>query len=364
MRVGIIGNYGATNVGDDAILSAVLKAHPDHECTVFSANPELTERQFNVPSVPLFPLGFRSFFKHGFFRSIRALRGQDVIIFGGGGLFQDDRLYACFLWAWQLAWVYWLKKPLFVYALGVGPLRTRLGRWLTRRALGQADVITVRDESSRQLLISLGLTEGEIHVTADPALLLKPHSLHVERTKGLVLVSLRPWLTHNAKTLEVFTEFLLKLKNERHTRFIFVCMQSIREHDRALLEPLARRVGGELWAPTNFAELLAKLQQAEFAIGMRFHFLIAALLADTPVLPIAYSPKVHALFAGTSLESYLLSVEELSTESLWDLWKRLSVDYNNVKVYERKRAEALKEMAEQNITLFHRFIQDLLTEVH
>ncbi len=352
MRVGIFGNYGATNVGDDAILQSLLASHPGHEFTVFSANPKAT-------AAPLFSLGFRSFFKHGFWRSLQALRAVDAVILGGGGLFQDDRLFACFLWAWQCLWVRVMGKPLFVVALGVGPLRTRLGCWLTRWALAHAQVITVRDQSSHDLLRAIGLNEGEIHVTADPAFLIPAPAHSPERTKGLILVSLRPWLTHSQTLLKVFTEFLLRLKNEKGARFVFVCMQSIREHDRSILEPLAKRLGGEVWVPPNFSALMARLGQAEFAIGMRYHFLIAALITETPALPISYSPKVEALFSGTSLERYVIPVQDLTADRLTENLKRLSVDYNNVQIYEKKRAEILREQADKNKALLDQFMADL-----
>lgn len=359
MQIGIIGNYGATNVGDDAILSAILASHHGNDFTVFSANPELTGHQFNVKTAPLFPLGFRAFLRYGFWRPVQALRKMDVIILGGGGLFQDDRLYACFLWAWQAFWVYLLRKPLFVYAIGVGPLKTKLGRWLTSYALYKANVITVRDQASCELLRKIGLTEGEIHVTADPAFLLKSPNTRLERTGNMYLISLRPWLGATSRILEVFTEFLLRLKNEKRAHFIFVCMQNIREHDRQILEPLAKRVGGTIWTPTDFTELLAKMQTAEFAIGMRLHFLIAALIAGTPTLPISYSPKIEALFAGTPLWRYLIRLGELSDVCLEETIKRLSVDYNNVKVYENKHTEFLNGSTNETIKLMDNFLADL-----
>ena len=107
MKLGLIGNYGATNVGDDAILASILKSHASHEWTVFSADPDDTHSRFKVKSAPLFPLGIRSLFKFGFRKSIRALKSVEAVVLGGGGLFQDNHVFACFLWAWEnfFAWL-------------------------------------------------------------------------------------------------------------------------------------------------------------------------------------------------------------------------------------------------------------------
>ena len=55
MKIGIIGNYGATNVGDVAILYSILKSHPKYDFIVFSANPDESHEEFGVKSAPLFP---------------------------------------------------------------------------------------------------------------------------------------------------------------------------------------------------------------------------------------------------------------------------------------------------------------------
>jgi len=367
MRVGIIGNYGATNIGDDAILASILNTLKEHEITVFSADPEMTRKQFNVKTVPLFPLGIRSFIKYGIRRSLAALKEADVVILGGGGLFQDSRLFACFLWAWQVWWVKWAKLPLFIYGTGVGPLKTALGRKLTSWAYSYAQGVTVRDEYSAKLLDDIKIAQpvtkweqgGIIHKTADPAFLLPKNENPKDRAKNLYVISLRPWLSYNSRIVSVFANILARLKEEKEANFVFVCMQQIREKDHIVLDPLIRKVGGEMYIPKYFSDLLELLRGAEFAIGMRYHFLIAAMMAQAPVIPISYSPKVDELFKGTPLEPYLIPVHELSVENLDRHIKRLSVDYNNAKIFERARANHLTEAAAKNVELFEDFINSI-----
>ncbi|MBU1017402.1 polysaccharide pyruvyl transferase family protein [Patescibacteria group bacterium] len=361
MKIGLIGNYGATNVGDEAILNAILKSHSDHEFVVFSVNPKETAHQFGVKSAPLFPLGFRSLFKHGFRQSFRALKSVDAVILGGGGLMQDEYLYACFLWAWQVFWVKFLGKPLFIYATGVGPLKTWIGRRLTRNVYRYAMGITVRDETSYNTLHRLGLPKENIEITADPAFLFKHLDQELARAAHTYLISLRPWLKYNSKIINTFTEYLLRLKGERNAKFIFVCMQSIREHDHRVIDPIMKKVGGTLLAPRHFSELLQAMSQTEFAIGMRYHFLIAAMLTKTPALAVSYSHKVDSLYKHSILEPYHLNVADLNPDHLEKKMKRLSVDYNNIRLYQKRRLEDFKELAEKNADYFDGFIK-MLTE--
>jgi polysaccharide pyruvyl transferase CsaB len=359
MKIGIIGNYGATNIGDDAILRAILNSHPDHDFVVFSADPKNTAGGLNVEAAPLFPLGVRSLFRHGFIRSIKAMMSVQAVILGGGGLMQDEYPYACFLWAWQIFWVKLFKKPLFIYATGVGPLKTRIGRALTRWVYKYAVGITVRDHISQNYLNRLGLPSENIEITSDPAFLFKPAEQEQTRNPHTYIISLRPWLKYNSRIISSFTGYLLKLKKEKGAKFIFVCMQSVKEHDRRVIDPILKELDGTLASPRNFSELLYLMKEAEFAIGMRYHFLIAAFLTKTPALAISYSHKVDSLFKDSILEPYMLPINELTEENLEKKMSRLSVDYNNIKIYQKRRLDDLKELAGKNIGYFEGFIKTL-----
>ncbi len=356
MKIGIIGNYGATNIGDESILDTLIKSLYGHEVTVFSADPDKTMADYGVRSVHVFPFGIRSAFKFGFQESIRALKEVDVVIFGGGGLFQDDYLYACFLWAWQIYWVKHFKKPLFFYGTGVGPLNTKLGKSVAKWAFSKADMITVRDGYSCRLLEKMGITEN-VYVTADPVFTSRTNDVVRERTKNLFIISLRPWLDRDKAIIDSFSDFLEHLKREKNAEFIFVCMQQIKEHDHTVIGPLITKFGGEIYIPKHFSDLIKVMQTAEFAIGMRYHFLIAALITKTPVIPISYSPKVDELFKGTPMASYLIPVDGLSGDKLHQCLKKLSVDYNNVIVYENVRINQLRSAARKNTELFKDFIK-------
>jgi len=361
MKLALVGNYGATNVGDDAILASILKSHASHEWTVLSADPEDTRERFKVKSVSLFPLGIRSLFRFGFRKSYKVLKSVEAVVLGGGGLFQDNHLLACFLWAWQVYWAKWLRKPLFIYATGVGPLKTWLGMFLTRWVYDYASGVTVRDKASYDKLVELGVSVAKVEITADPAFLFKSSEEGKTRESRTYLISLRPWLHHNPALVEGFAQVLLKLKAEKNATFAFICMQTVREHDRQVLEPLMERVGGTIAVPKDFSELVGLLEQAEFAIGMRYHFLIAALIARTPTLALSYSPKVLSLYEG-DLAPYCMGLGGFGAEALEKKLSRLSLDYNKFKLFARRRAQDLSDRAAKNPKFFEGFVQTLAKE--
>ncbi len=83
------------------------------------------------------------------------------------------------------------------------------------------------------------------------------------------------------------------------------------------------------------------------------------MLTKTPALAISYSHKVDSLYKNSILDPYMLPVSELSAEHLERAMTRLSTEYNNVKIYQERRIEDLKEAAEKNIDFFEGFIKTL-----
>ena len=162
------GYYGFGNIGDEAILTSTInalrKARPDLNLIVLSQHPDETSHTYNV----------ESYHRMSITEVTTAMKKSDLVIFGGGSLLQDATSFRSLLYYLSiinLAHIY--KKPVIVYANGIGPIRSRLGRVLTKRALETVEAITVRDAESRDELIEMGVTK-DIEVTADPAFLLEP----------------------------------------------------------------------------------------------------------------------------------------------------------------------------------------------
>jgi len=55
----------------------------------------------------------------------------------------------------------------------------------------------------------------------------------------------------------------------------------------------------------------------------------------------------------------MLPINELTEENLERKMSRLSVDYNNIKIYQKRRLDDFKDLAEKNIGYFEGFIKTL-----
>ena len=173
LRIAVSGYYGFKNAGDDAILMALVTTiralAPGAEITVFSYSPAETRQVYGVRAVNRWnPFGV-----------IWALLRSDILLSGGGGLLQDVTgvLSICY-YLMVVALALAVGKPVVYYAQGVGPVRTRFGRWLTRIVSNRVDLITVRDQASRDDLLAMGICRPPLVVTADPVLALNPSQLN------------------------------------------------------------------------------------------------------------------------------------------------------------------------------------------
>lgn len=131
-KIVLVGNFGAGNFGDELILAGFLKKIgkelPRAKVVVLAGKPKLVRRFHGVDALPQIPTGFRSFWKRGWWRSLRKIREADAIIFPGGGLFSDEESWrAIFLWSVHIFnFAIFLATRFFARPIG-RPLRKKMG---------------------------------------------------------------------------------------------------------------------------------------------------------------------------------------------------------------------------------------------
>ncbi|MFF9867555.1 polysaccharide pyruvyl transferase family protein [Streptomyces sp. NPDC013953] len=300
VTVGVLGSYGGRNVGDEAILTALLDriraGRPDVHFVVFSRNPEHSRGAH--PDVEV--VGWEGVCRE---RISEHLRRLSVLVLGGGGILYNTeaRRYLRLVRTAMDDGV-----PVFTYALGAGPLTDEADCAWVRATLSDAAEVTVRDEESKLVLEEAGLTRP-ISVTADPALLLRPGDggealLRAEAVPaGLPLVGMsvrEPGRAAEHLDEEGYHQLLANVGDflvhrlDAHVVFVPMERDDIR-HAHAVVSHMADAdrctVLRGAYRPQ---EVLDMVKQLDLAIGMRLHFLIFAALAGIPLLPLPYAGKV------------------------------------------------------------------------
>lgn len=311
MKIGITGSYGGLNLGDEAILKSIIeqlrREIAQVEISVFSRDAEDTRRRHKVErAIPVRKLSRAEI--------VPEVERLDLLVFGGGGILYDAEAKT-YLREVQVAKE--LGVPVFVYAVGAGPLRDPTAQTAVREALDGVAGITVREKSARQVLEEAGV-HRDVVVTADPALLLKPEPLPrnvlkhegLEGKRRIIGMSVRePGVAAPDLDERLYHGLLANAADFMVDRFdaeiVFVPMERSvldSQHSHAVIAQMlratrARVLNGEYTS----AQILSLMEHFDFAVGMRLHFLIFAALRGVPFVALPYAGKVGGFLEDLGL---------------------------------------------------------------
>ncbi len=339
-RLLLAGYYGCGNLGDEAVLAGAVTGFrrllPDCELAALSDNPDATSTLHGIAA-----------HRRGVRDAKAAIGACDAFLLGGGGLLQDvtswrsPLYYLALLDAARRA-----RKPVIVFAQGMGPLQRAWIRRLAKTELDRVDLVTVRDSASAEFLKELGVTRPPVHVTADLALLLEPRPAE-PLISGALVVCPRPfekneWVAPLGRALRGVALAMNRL-------VVAVPFDEKLDHDVAGACASAAN-GRVLVPPAHPAELLGALRPVTLLVGVRLHALILGALAGVPVLGLSYDPKVAAFLdaLGRPPVAQLPRVEEQKLgQALLDAVKHRG----DIVAAQNERLIALRTAAEQNIRL-------------
>jgi polysaccharide pyruvyl transferase CsaB len=350
-HVGISGSYGGLNLGDEAILTGIIKelrASVPVEITVFSRNREDTLRRHPVEHAE----NVREMTREEARLEVKKL---DLLILGGGGILYDKHIE---LYLREVALAHEEGVPVFVYAIGAGPIIEPENRNLVVKHLSRASAITVRDRTSFKLLEEIGVN-GEIVLTADPAFLIESVSIPedllssdgIQIENRMVGFSVRePGPAAPDMDIERYHEMLANAADfiiARHdVKVIFVPMERKMEDLRQSHAVVARMQYAEKatvlkgeYTPSQMLRLIGYFQ---FNIGMRLHFMIFSALRGVPFFAMPYASKVEGFLQD--LDISVLPFKELTTGGLL---ARIDWAWDNQEEIRSKIAKRLPQLQER-----------------
>ncbi len=288
----ISGYYGFRNNGDDTLLWSIINdlksQKPDIDIVVLSENPRETERIYKVRAVR----------RVNVWSVIRAIWSTKMLISGGGTLIQDGTSTKSLLYyLWIIRGALMFGKRVMLYANGIGPLNLKANRRRTKKILNRVDVITLRDEASRDELHKIGVTEPYIEVTADPAFRLEYNETDTgldTAGKEYMLVSVRPW----KESAEGFAESLAAACDYAYQKY-GLCSAFLPMHTKTD-EEITEQIRSKMTASSiviksdyNIDRILSIFSKMKLCIGMRLHTLIYSAVTCVPLVGIVYDPKVN-----------------------------------------------------------------------
>lgn len=293
MRCVLVGNYGVSNLGDEALRDYFLRTFTDLSWTVVSARPR------SKGEVPRLPFGLRSFFRP-WWKTIGAIARADALVFGGGSLFTDiESAKAPAMWWMYAAFAHLFRVPLHMAFQGVGPFRTSFGSNISGWVFRHAASVSVRDEASLSRL-----QDFKIRVT--PVLTFDPAFSIFSETKWQPL-GRRLLLIPRSNSSDTFLRAAEKVMEGEWDDAVVLLMQPT-EADRrhaARLKTMVKHVSVIAVEPTTVEEFLNHVSLSSFVLSQRFHGALAALAMGIPyeAVPQHEGDKLHALSSLTDTQS-------------------------------------------------------------
>ena len=310
-KIVISGWYGFGNIGDEAILQAMIdtfeKEYPNCKITVLSYKPEYTKKVQQVDAVYQIPIhGIKTWIKNilllRWIPTLKTIKECDIFIMGGGGFLSDWQREVPKGWLKQMKIAKFFHKETRLLGIGAGPFLTQKGREETKYYIDNyVDRVSVRDrESYRQLKDIVGVNQ-EIEIKIDPVALMdvKPYIKDVQNDNTVSLIFTQYFLNKYFDTKENYKWELL---------FEAFCAQIEAVLDFGLVPKLLffqknieldlaqkfEKVFTEkiiIEFPLDYQEAIRSLSQSKAVISFRLHGNILAYALDKPFLPIIYHHK-------------------------------------------------------------------------
>ncbi|WP_238651159.1 polysaccharide pyruvyl transferase CsaB [Paenibacillus piscarius] len=311
----ISGFYGFRNSGDEAVLQAILNAlHKQSQAAgitlepvVLSIDPEWTTATYGVKSVHRMKLG----------EVRKAIAESAGLISGGGSLLQDvtsSKTIPYYLGIIKLA--QWLGKPVFIYAQGIGPVNRKFFHPLIKSVFRKCAYISVRDEQSRLLLQSMGISKDKVEVVPDPVmgLTLPEEQQDAAQAKAGIEDGVEPEFAHRPYNVGVSVRFWEQSRQELDAlaaglvkvaaklpldvRFLPFHHPADNEASRYVMQKLGGAIeagGGAVSIREDTLhplQMLREVSECQALIGMRLHSLIYAAGQRVPLMGVSYDPKI------------------------------------------------------------------------
>ena len=331
-QIFIFGYNGWKNTGDDAMMYVLLQEihtlYPTATFAILSPIPIV---------IPHETKNLVRFIKHtNPLLVFREIMHSSTLAWGGGTFMFDHpnkinrfvRLYETFI---VMAFAKLFCKRINLLGIGVEPLSTTWGRFLSKQICRLADFISVRDKPSYEILEGIGL-KNKITLSFDLTALLQPLSTTddkhlVKNTDMKILgVSILPFfeIYHgNKKKDRLFIHEIAKglnqwLKRDPKSLIHLFVFKGKSKADDVLITEMLRT---QLESPERVklipynpdpVETLSKVTQCEGFVGMRYHSCVFAYLTKTPLLIINYFQKCQALAEDVGLPKHaVISLEEI-----------------------------------------------------
>jgi polysaccharide pyruvyl transferase WcaK-like protein len=324
MRIGLLGQFGSGNLGNDGSLEAMMRflrrAHPDVELVCICARPSVVSDNLGIEATGIgacMPGGRGFALLNGLLlgtpqcfldmvETFRRTRGLDWMIVPGAGTTDDHRNgpsgWPFVLWRWCAAARLNGARIAFV-GIGAEPVKGTLSRRLMKWAAGMASYRSYRDRMSRDFMAGIGLDVTRDPVVADIAFGLpgpEPQELAPRfcLTVGIGITSDRGWPRKGGRGgyeayIAKLARFALRLLEQGHHLRLLTTdagdWSAVEDFFRHLawLTPRRFQTCITVEKAASLAELMQQMQETDVVVASRYHNVVCALKLGLPTISLS-----------------------------------------------------------------------------
>lgn len=384
-RIGIFGNFGIGNFGNDATLQAILlflrEIRPDGEITCVCTDPEKVHLDHRIPALPVRWPGpaFARKLGHWIY-AINVVKKFDVLIIPGTGILNDYCVppftLPYILFRWCLA-AKLCRVRIALVSVGAGPLHHPISRWFMKRVASMAQYRSYRNQYSKEYLRNLGVDVKNDYVYPDIVFrltTLPPIEKSGEARNLTVCVgamAYHGWRGHLRTDDKIYenylgkiTEFVIWLLERGHR----VRMLMGDEGDQQAVDDLVGAVlaknpnlpkGMLITDPAHSShEVFRQMADADIVISSRFHHLVFAFMLGKLVISTGYSEYHNELMADIGMGAFCQHSEHLEIELLTAHFAELMSNRSYYEAIVRNGVNIARErLAHQDRVLTSQFLE-------
>lgn len=314
--------------------------------------------------------------------ALRDYERCDVAVSIGGEMLNDSFRKTLPMYLFM----FWLSKKCgnktIVFPQSIGPLRRRWTRWLTRAVLQDLDIVSPRDEPSRQELIGLGLSGDRILPSPDVGLAqpwvsagearryLSDLDIELDSSKTWVGLTTSAWVEEGVSRRNYLDEIVDGIREFCRTHDTGVLIMpanmpvkgnSSSDYDAS--SALHKRIGefceSMILPPTAVPARMFKGIAAltDIFISTRMHAAIMSSMAATPTITINTQRKLFGYMDLIGQARFALEIEGLNGQKISDTMEIIVNEHQRICAELLAAREAQTEM----LDAYARRVRDILS---
>lgn len=343
----LLGSYGQSNLGDDLLMWNYLELLNKRGFTEIYVNANTVEL-IPTPVKEAYPdLRIINTYKTSALEYMRLIKKVDCIVYGGGTLYKE--LYSSTgrspysviirMMGFNLLAKLFATK-LYHLNIGIGSLKTGIGKLISKVALESATLTIFRDQQSYDFAKNtLRISKKKIKKSTDGLFMnhiweepwrgasLKFNPKKYKNVIGInVLSDIPDWIDRD-RYIATMRRFVTELLDQNNY-VIFMPFQHAFNPRSDLT--FTKEIFGDILKGRKNYTLLSEvpidlvssyMQQCDLFVGMRFHSLLLATVNRVPFVAVAYDTKCWRFIEETNYR-YAIELEKLQFDNLLKLCQK------------------------------------------